>query len=493
MDVLFISPDSSREVYQGLADKYAAIEPQPWALLLAGALRKDGYSVGILDPLAEGLDDHQAYIRIANAHPRYICFVVYGQNPNSGTTNMAGAERLLNHVRLIDAATPVIFIGSHPSALPNEVAAMPGVDYVCPGDGLNGLKRILTGDICGHVIETTLDPHSEVTISMERVIWGEPCKTSELDYAWDLVDLSRYRCHTWHNNFGPDRSPFASIYTSLGCNFKCDFCMINMVNKSRPDQLDASQATGMRYFAPEYVLDQLEYLQKAGVKNVRIADEMFFLNRQHYLPIVRGIVERGIKLNLWAYARVDTVRREFLPEFKSAGISWLCLGIESANRTIRREITKGSFEDVDVRQVAREIKAAGINLLANFIFGLPDESEVEMQETLDLALEIGAEHTNFYPCMALPGSPLYRGVVSANQTLPDAYSGYSFHSYDCQPMATNYCTASQVLAFRDRAWLQVSRNPRYLEMIADKFGQDRADSILAQTKIPLKRRLLESS
>jgi len=472
VDILFISPDSSREVYQGLADKYAAIEPSPWLLLLSGALRKDGYSVGILDPLAEGLTDHQAYIRIANAHPRYICFVVYGQNPNSGTTNMAGAIRLLDYIRLIDAATPVIFIGSHPSALPDEVAAIRGVDYVCPGDGLDALRRILSGE------------------SLMRVVWGKPCDTSELDYAWDLVDLSRYRCHTWHNNFGPDRSPFASIYTSLGCTFKCDFCMINMVNKSRPDQLDASQATGMRYFAPEYVLDQLEYLQSVGVKNVRISDEMFFLNRRHYLPILEGIIARGIVLNMWAYARVDTVRPEHLMLFKRAGVNWLCLGIESANQTIRREITKGSFEDVDVRQVAREIQAAGINLLANFIFGLPDESEVEMQETLDLALELCAEHTNFYPCMALPGSPLYR--MAGGSGLPDSFGGYSFHSYECTPLHTKHYSASQVLAFRDRAWLAVSTNPRYLEMIAAKFGQDRADAILAQTKIPLKRRLLES-
>ena len=30
-----------------------------------------------------------------------------------------------------------------------------------------------------------------------------------------------------------------------------------------------------------------------------------------------------------------------------------------------------------------------------------------MQETLDLALDLNTEHANFYPCQALPGSPLY--------------------------------------------------------------------------------------
>lgn len=467
LDVLFVSPDSSREVYQALADEHAAIEPQPWILLLAGALRKDGYNLGILDPLAERLNDHEAYIRIANAHPKFICFVVYGQNPNSGTTNMTGAARLAKYIRLIDAVTPIIFIGSHPSALPHEVISLPFVDYVCPGDGLNALRQIVQGG------------------KTPGIYWGKQCATDELDYAWDLVDLSRYRCHTWHNNFGPDRSPFASIYTSLGCVFRCDFCMINLVNRESAAQANAAQSTGMRYFKPEYILDQLEKLLALGVRNVRIADEMFFLNRQHYLPILNGIIERGISLNLWAYARVDTARPEYLPLFKRAGFNWICLGIESANQVVRREASKGSFEDVNVRQVAAEIRENGINLLANFMFGLPEDSQESMQETLGLALELNAEHTNFYPCMALPGSPLYGGATKD-------YAAYSFHSYECEPLATRYCTAREVLDFRDRAWLSVATSPRYLEMIEGKFGKAQADSIRKQSGIKLRRKLLEA-
>lgn len=481
IDILFIIPDSSKEVYQGLADKYSAIEPAPWALLLAGGLRKDGYSVGILDPLAEGLTDEQAYQRIVSLAPRYLCFVIYGQNPNSGTTSMTGAVRLSDYIKQQDQHRPIIYVGSHPSALPDETIKIQTAphrfvcDFVCPGDGLNALRKILDGEV-----------------NYRYVVYGKPCETSELDYAWDLVDLSKYRCHTWHNNFGPDRSPFASIYTSLGCVFKCDFCMINMVNKSSDDQLDASQATGIRYFDPEYILDQLQKLQDLGVKNVRIADEMFFLNKQHYLPLLRGIIDRNIGLNLWAYARVDTVRPEYLAMFKQAGINWLCLGIEAANETVRREITKGSYETVDVRQVAKEIKEAGINLLANFIFGLPDEDEQAMQDTLSLAIDLQAEHTNVYPCMALPGSPLYRVAVEQQARLPDSYSGYSFHSYDCLPLPTKHCTAAEVLAFRDRAWLAVSTNAEYLAQVERKFGIDAANRIREQSKIQLRRKILES-
>jgi len=469
MDIVFVSPDSSKEVYQGLADRYAAIEPPVWCLLLAGALRKE-YEVSIIDPRAEGLNDHETWVKIARHRPKLICFVVYGQNPNSGTTNMAGAERLAKYIRLIDAYTPIAFIGPHASALPGELLKERYVDYVLPGDGLEGLRKIMQGVPRG-------------------TIWSKPSMFN--DYAWDLIpSLDHYRAHVWHCNFDESkRSPFAAIYTSLGCPFKCDFCMINMVNRESPGQLDAAQASGIRFFDPDFILGELEYLQSQGVKNVRIQDEMFFLNKRHYLPILNGIIDRGLDLNLWAYARVDTVRPEYLSLFKQAGFNWLCLGIESSNQTIRREISKGSFEEVDVRQICREIQGAGINVLANFIFGLPDDDMASMQATLDLAKELNAEHTNFYPCMALPGTPLYRQAVANGIPIPSTFPGFSFHSEDCLPLPTKHCSAEEVLAFRDKAWEEMSLYPPYLEMVERRFGT--SGSIIEQAKIKLKRSILE--
>ena len=40
LDVLFVNPNSSYDAYQILADKFSAIEPPTWALLLAESCRK---------------------------------------------------------------------------------------------------------------------------------------------------------------------------------------------------------------------------------------------------------------------------------------------------------------------------------------------------------------------------------------------------------------------------------------------------------------------
>ena len=99
MDVLFINPNSSEKAYQGLAKVFSAIEPPTWSLLLAESCRSKGFMVSILDCDAERLTLNDSIKRIQSIKPRLVVFVVYGQNPNSGTTSMIGAVALSNAIK----------------------------------------------------------------------------------------------------------------------------------------------------------------------------------------------------------------------------------------------------------------------------------------------------------------------------------------------------------------------------------------------------------
>ena len=59
IDALFITPPSRLEVYQGLANDYAAIEPPVWSSLIANYLIKRGYTADVLDAEAENLTHEQ--------------------------------------------------------------------------------------------------------------------------------------------------------------------------------------------------------------------------------------------------------------------------------------------------------------------------------------------------------------------------------------------------------------------------------------------------
>lgn len=506
LDVLFVNADSSLQAYQGLAKTYSAIEPPTWALLLAQSCRAKDFGVAILDCDAEKLSLYDAVSRIQSADPRLVVFVVYGQNPNSGTTGMIGASALANELKQRHPEFPICFVGSHTSALPLDVLQLPSVDFVLLNEGVYALHNLLRTDLRSGLGVVKGIGYKEADPSgKSRPILNEPQSVVPQDrmdidmpgYAWDLLPyrsspLDLYRAHFWHAEFDHEkRTPFAAIYTSLGCTFGCDFCMINIINRlDNGSGVDAAQSRGMRFWSAKLIAGELETLATMGVETVRISDEMFFLNRKYYEPLLQDIIERDLRLRMWAYARVDTVRHEYIELFRKAGINWLALGIEAGNQTVRQEVSKGSFQEVNIRAVCDKVRAAGMNIISNYIFGFPDDTLQTMGETLDLALELNTEMANMYPCQALPGSPMYHMAKRYGWALPETYSGYAFLSYESRPLPTKHVSAAEVLGFRDEAWQKYFSNPAYLKLVETKFGEKERANVEAMAKVRLRRKLL---
>ena len=501
LDVLFVEADSSGAAYQELSKVYSAIETPTWSLLLAQSCRAKGYGAGILDQTAERLTDSQALQRIEQANPRLVVFVVYGQNPNSGTTNMVGAGRLCAALKHAHPDLKTCFVGSHTSALPREVLSLPFVDFVLLNEGVYALHNLLATNLqdriscvkgLGHKVGDALilnEPQS--VVPQDRMDIDLP------GYAWDLLPYNKkpldlYRAHFWHAEFSHEkRTPFAAIYTSLGCRFACDFCMINIVNRVDNDEgIVSANSRNMRYWSPDFITKEFEKLAAYGVETIRISDEMFFLDKRYYEPLCQNIIERGLKFRMWSYSRVDTVRTEFLDLFKRAGIGWLALGVEAGNQTVRKEVSKGSFKDVNIREVIREVRDQGLNVISNYIFGFPDDNLETMQQTLDLALELCTEMVNMYPCQALPGSPLYNTARRMGWKLPDKPEGFAFLSYESLPLPTKYVSAAEVLRFRDHAWQTYFSYRPFLDLIEAKFGAEERKNVEAMSRIRLRRKIL---
>jgi len=247
----------------------------------------------------------------------------------------------------------------------------------------------------------------------------------------------------------------------------------------------------MRFWSADWVITEMRKLADMGVKTLRISDEMFFLNRKYYKPILERIIEEGFDFNMWAYSRVDTVRRDVLDLFKRAGVNWLALGVEAGNQKVRQEVSKGSFKEVNIRDVCKAIQDADIHIISNYIFGFPEDDMQTMRQTLDLALELNTEMANMYPCMALPGSPMFHEAKANNWKLPDSYEGYAFLSYDCQPLPTNYISAKQVVEFRDKAWQEYFSSSKYLDLVEKKFGIKQRENVEDMASIQIKRKILE--
>ena len=256
------------------------------------------------------------------------------------------------------------FIGPHINALPLEVLELHDfIDVAFTNEGVYALLNLLKTDMSDEGLKSVngiayRNSTGDISINPpERIVPQELLEVDLPGIAYDLMpSLDNYRTSSWHANYiDEDRSPFASIYTSLGCIFKCEFCMINIINRDNNDPLAVSaDFNKFRYWDPQFTIQQLDYLAEKGVKQLKIADEMWVLKPKHFEVLSDLIIERGYDFNIWAYTRIDTVKPRYLEKLKRAGVNWLALGIEAGNQDIRREITKGKFEDINIREVRKD-------------------------------------------------------------------------------------------------------------------------------------------
>jgi anaerobic magnesium-protoporphyrin IX monomethyl ester cyclase len=489
LDLLLINPGCRELVYQALGTEFSAIEPPLWCRLIAGYVMDRGYSVDILDGETANKDTETIGREAVERGASLIAVVVFGHQPSASTQQMTGAAPLIRAIKKQDPEQKVILVGGHVAALPERTMEEEQVDFACNSEG----------PVTVHELLQALSAGSSADFSkVAGLVWREeghlrqniaPPLIKDLDAdlhgnVWHLLPMPAYRAHNWQcfDDLSA-RKPYASIYTTLGCPYKCSFCCINApfgVNRYRMRE-------------PEKVVGEIDFLYRTyGVKTFKIIDEMFVLNDRH----VSGICERlaakpyASELNFWAYARVDTVRPERLQLLRSAGIRWLALGIESGSAHVRDGAEK-SLDAEDIVEIVRSIKDAGIYVIGNYIFGLPDDDLASMQQTLDLAKELNCEFANFYSAMAYPGSPLYTMAVNNRWALPERWSGFSQHSLDCTPLPTEKVTAAEVLRFRDEAFHNYFENPRYLNMVESKFGMETRRHIEGMSKMRLRRALLE--
>lgn len=487
IDVVLVNPGSRLAVYQELGNEFSAIEPPSLAGLFANYLRWKGVTVAIVDAPAHNLSPESAAKFIAeNYQPTLIVMVVYGFQPSASTQNMPAAGETCRALKQAIPSCHILITGTHPAALPERTLNDEAVDFVCNGEGpetiLQTTLALKAGSTSFSGIPGLWHRVGGITMSNSPGPLIDDLDSEMPSVAWDLLPMDKYRAHNWHcfeHIF--ERKPYVSMHTSLGCPYKCSFCCINApFGKS-----------SYRMWSPDSVISEIDILvKKYGVKNIKFVDEMFVLNRNHVMGICDRIIERGYDLNIWAYARIDTVKDEFLDKLNRAGFRWLALGIESGSKHVRDGVEKGRFGSVDVIKTVRKIQDAGINVIGNYIFGLPDDTRQSMQETLDLALEANCEFANFYCAMAYPGSKLYTMAIENGWELPNSWIGYSQHSYEALPLRTDTLTSAEVLKFRDEAFMKYFSNPGYLAFVQKKFGDNIVQHLHEMTKIKLKRKIL---
>lgn len=187
----------------------------------------------------------------------------------------------------------------------------------------------------------------------------------------------------------------ASIITTHGCPFNCDFCSRPVFGRLfRRRSLDS-------------VIDEIEQIQQLGYDSLWIADDSFTLNLDYLKGFCRRMAGRDIQ---WScLSRVNRIDPEITHLMKEAGCRRVYLGLETGSQATLQLMNKKATLDEGIHAVEL-FHEAGIEVAAFFIVGYPGETVASIESTFHLALSLPLDEISFNVPFPLPGSKLFERV-----------------------------------------------------------------------------------
>lgn len=229
-----------------------------------------------------------------------------------------------------------------------------------------------------------------------------PFSTSEqLDGVPFVTKVYRNHLNIRDYTLSHSLHPMVQIFTARGCPNRCTFC-------SWP-----STFTGRKFRARSVgnVVDEFEYVSNefTEVKEIFIEDDTFTANKHRVREICSELQKRKLDVR-WSCNARATLDYETMRLMKSAGCRLIDVGYESGSDQILRNIKKG-VNAGDTKAFTVEAKKAGLKILADFIFGLPEESKETIQETIKFIKEIKPDMLQIAVATPIPGTEFYKWVL----------------------------------------------------------------------------------
>lgn len=373
MKILLVNPPSG-ELTMGL--KHLS-KVEPLGLEILGAAVPD-HEVALLDM---ELDTD-----LAGALERFQPDIV---GASSQIVQTYTARHALKTAKAYNPNILTVVGGHHASLVPQDFNAS-YIDAIVLGEGVPAFQELVERrrqrrdifDINGLALPRDGQLHFTSPRPLPRSLDHQPLPNRALTAAY----RSRY--------FYLFESPVASIQTSMGCTFPCNFC--------------SCQRFTNRHFiprSPELIVEDLARIQE---KFVLFCDDHSFIDVRRMERLHDLILERGIRKHYFVYSRADCVVQNpgLFEKWARLGVEIVMTGLEAVDNTEMDSLNKRS--SVETNERALEIlRKCGVGVSAGFVV-LPDFTEKDF-ERIDRYVNarpsiVLAELT---PLTPLPGTELY--------------------------------------------------------------------------------------
>ncbi len=259
-----------------------------------------------------------------------------------------------------------------------------------------------------------------------------------------LLPLSCYTSVIGKSNF------VTTMLTSRGCPHKCIFCKMNYQK--------------MLCRSAENVIKEFERIHDLGIKEVEIYDDTFTWSKKRTKDICQGLITRKIKLTWSIRDRVNSTDPELLDLMKRSGCLRIHYGIESGVNRILGLMEKNITTD-QASGAVRLAKKKGFSVLTYFMIGNKGETVKDIKRSIDFALDLDADYTEFSITIPYPGTEMYTEALSKGIISYDYWREFAL-----RPTA-NFCIPEvyeenlhlgELISFRNEAVRRYYFRPGYI-------------------------------
>jgi anaerobic magnesium-protoporphyrin IX monomethyl ester cyclase len=360
---------------------------------VAEAVRKAGHEVSILDARLERLSPEEVLVRVRQKKPEVV-----GLSALHMPFEIQGTRELARILKASGQDFQVVLGGPLASTLGEEMVGEGLFDAAIKGEGEDSFNKYLDA-LSG---KDSLDNVPGLIRLRNGEIQANPAGAFVKDIdilvpAWDLINPAKYFRISGLSNFSIIKRSIrcVPVFTSRGCPFSCIYCH-NLFGRR------------FRARSPESVLDEIEMLKREyGVRELEIVDDCFNIDLKRAKAIAKGIIDRKLDLFLTFPngLRADLMDDELIDLLKEAGTYRIYYAVETATPRLQELIQKRVNLD-RTKEVIAYTAGKGILTCGFFMLGFPTETEEEMHQTVQYALDSGVHSAYFFYVSPFPGTDM---------------------------------------------------------------------------------------
>ena len=235
----------------------------------------------------------------------------------------------------------------------------------------------------------------------EIVITDRQCCMYELDSLpmpdRELFDIKKYL----------ERDSETIVKSSRGCPGNCLFCIKTRLEK-------------FKMFSIKRFCDEIEIMLNLGFKTFFFSDDTFAFSMKRLNEFAEEIEKRKLNFKWTSNIRIKDITEEKIQLMKKLGAYRVFVGIETINKNTSDIIGK-KLNTSEIVEKINILKKNNMQFHASFILGNPEDSEEDLERTIQFVKEISPNIVTFNLIKIYPGLDLYNNPEKYGMVMLDKF------------------------------------------------------------------------